>query len=257
MTHAQIKFIQALARQKYRKAHKAYVVEGSKSAQEWLASEAVIYQIAALPEWLSENEQLIGKHPETTILEAAPFELSKISMLIQPQEVLLVAAIPDEEPVPDIRNCWSLYLEQIRDPGNMGTIIRIADWFGIRHLLLSEECVEIYNPKVAQASMGSLLRVNTNRVPVQELASILGKDQPILYATSLHGANLFTIEGKPRPGIIAMGNESSGLSTLLLERANYKISIPKYGGAESLNVGVATGIVCAELIRAAQYNCAS
>jgi TrmH family RNA methyltransferase len=252
MTNAQIKFIQALARQKYRKEHKAFIIEGSKSAKEWLDSEASIRQVIAVPEWLSENESLLKRHPKAEIIVAAGFELSRISLLSQAGEVLLVVDIPEEQALTIPGNSWSLYLEQIQDPGNMGTIIRIADWFGIGRVLLSEGCVEIYNPKVVQATMGSLLRVHIHQIAATSLPGLLRDKNQVLYATSLHGDNLFTRKGRLQPGIIAMGNESRGLSDLVLQLATCQIRIPRLGGAESLNVGVATGIVCATLVHAAQ-----
>lgn len=252
MTNAQIKFIRALARQKYRKAHKAFIIEGSKSAKEWLASDASILQVIALPGWLAQNSLLLMRHPEAEIIAAAAFELSRVSLLSQPGEVLLVVAIPEEQAPVIPPHSWSLYLEQIRDPGNMGTIIRIADWFGIGRILLSEGCVEIYNPKVVQATMGSLLRVQLHQVNAGDLTGLLRKENQVLYATTLHGDNLFTGKNECPPGIIAMGNESTGLSDLVLQQAARQISIPRLGGAESLNVGVATGIICAALIPGAQ-----
>jgi TrmH family RNA methyltransferase len=138
---------------------------------------------------------------------------------------------------------WSLYLEKIRDPGNMGTIIRTADWFGINQIFCSPDCVEIYNPKVVQASMGSLLRV---RVTEMETASFLEQNTRPVYAAVLDGKDLRQLE-QPEYGVIAMGNESQGLSSLLIDAANHKVMIPGSGGAESLNVAVATGILCAKL----------
>jgi len=243
MTKAQIKFIQSLTRQKYRKEHNAYLVEGDKNAKEWLLSEGHILQIAATTEWLAENSSLIKRHPEAETIEAQSFELEKITALQTAQSVVLVVQTPPvfnfQQPVGQ----WALYLEKIQDPGNMGTIIRTADWFGIHHIICSPDCVEIYNPKVVQASMGSLLRVNISEMDV---ASFLSQNQRLLYAAVLNGQDIRQLH-QAEYGTIAMGNESKGLSDELTKASTHKLMIPGSGGAESLNVAVATGILCAKL----------
>lgn len=248
MSQTQIKFIQSLSRQKYRKAHNAYLVEGSKNAKEWLASEQKINIIAALPEWLAQHEADIARQPEATVLPLKDFELDKISALKTPQSVVLVVEKPEIKAVTIPRQQWSLYLEEVKDPGNMGTIIRIADWFGIQQIFHSDNCVEIYNPKVVQASMGSLIRVSTQLCPVEQLFREISAEQLPLYAASLEGNNIKSISVHNLvPGVIAMGNESLGLSPALQAQAQHKLKIPGKGGAESLNVAVATGILCSWL----------
>jgi len=243
MTKAQIKFIQSLSRQKYRKEHNAYLVEGDKNAKEWLMSDAHILQIAATAEWLTENESLIKHHAEAEIIPAAAFELEKLTALQTAQLVTLVVQMPATFAFEQLQGRWSLYLEKIQDPGNMGTIIRTADWFGLSQIIVSPDCVEIYNPKVVQASMGSLLRM---RVTEMELPDFIKANKKPLYAASLHGTDLRQLQ-KPEPGVIAMGNESKGLSDALIHAATHKIKINGEGRAESLNVAVATGILCAKL----------
>lgn len=246
MNQSQIKYIKSLSRQKYRKAYNAYLVEGSKNAKEWLQSDKTIKIIAALPDWIENHHTEIHKHPEAELLHLQPFELEKISNLSTAQSVLLVVEQESGNRISQGLNEWCLYLEEIKDPGNMGTILRIADWFGIRTVYYSENCVEIYNPKVVQATMGSLLRVNTVFCPVNELLDLVSERKIPLYAAAIEGEDLNHFRGKYLdPGILAMGNESNGLSVSLLEKADYKIKIPGGGGAESLNVGVATGILCA------------
>ncbi len=243
MTKAQIQFIQSLSRQKYRKQHNAYLVEGDKNAKEWLLSALPVQMIVATEQWLSLHGHLTDLHPNATKIVAKAYELEKVSTLHTAQQVLLVVTQATPQPYKPGTG-WMLLLEQIQDPGNMGTIIRTADWFGIDTVLCSEDCVEVYNPKVVQASMGSLLRINICEVHVPTL---LQEHQPIIYATCLEGRPLHDFSNTP-PGIIAMGNESRGLSQELLKAAIHKITIPGKGGAESLNVAVATGIVCAQLI---------
>lgn len=244
MTKAQIKFIQSLSRQKYRKEHNAYLVEGDKNAKEWLQSGCKVQYIAANSSWFNINETLVKKHPEAALIPAEDFELEKITSLQHAQQVLLVVEMPAPLPFVQAKKEWSLFLEKIQDPGNMGTIIRTADWFGIRQIVCSPDCVEIYNPKVVQASMGSLLRVNIIEMDTKDF---LQKNNQPMYAAYLGGTDMRLLK-EPEQGVIAMGNESQGLSPLITEAANHKITIPGAGSAESLNVAVATGIICAQLM---------
>lgn len=243
MTQSEIKYIRSLSQQKYRKEHNAYLVEGDKNAKEWLLSDAVIKYIIAGQEWAFHSGALIQKHPEAKVYIVESFVLEKISSLQTANSVLLVAEKP---PMADIvpQNGWSLVLEKIQDPGNMGTIIRTADWFGIKDIVCSHDCVEAYNPKVVQATMGSLLRVN---IIYTDLVAFLDTYKRNLYAASLDGTDLQTFT-KPEPGYILLGNESKGLSDTMLSRASHKITIPRIGNAESLNVSVAAGIICAAFL---------
>ncbi len=245
MTKNQIKLFQALSRQKYRKEYNSYLVEGDKNAKEWLSSDCTVRYIAANAAWLATNRQLVERHPEAGVLAAESFELEKITTLQHAPEVTLIVEKPViANLVPPAPGIWTLFLDRIQDPGNMGTIIRTADWFGIRHLICSPGSVEVYNPKVVQASMGSLLRVQVYELSAEEL--LLQHPGP-LYAACLSGKALKDYGHDARPGIIAMGNESQGLSDLILSKAGHKITIPRTGQAESLNVAVATGIICYHL----------
>ena len=141
-------------------------------------------------------------------------------------------------------NVFSFYLDGIQDPGNMGTIMRIADWFSIPYIFCSETSVDIWNPKVVQSSMGAFLRVKAFEVNFQDIKTHF-PNLPI-FATILRGDNIFKMDA-PSKGIIVIGNEGSGISDTILNQTDFKISIPGGGGAESLNAGVATGIVCAVL----------
>jgi TrmH family RNA methyltransferase len=243
MTKAQIKFIQSLSRQKYRKEYNAYVVEGDKNAKEWLQSGHKVQYIAANSSWFNINETLIKRHPEAELIPAEDFELEKITSLQHAQQVLLVVQKPAAIPFVQAKNQWSLFLEKIQDPGNMGTIIRTADWFGIRQIICTPDCVELYNPKVVQASMGSLLRVDIWEMDTEEF---LKKNNQPLYAAYLGGTDMRKLKD-PEHGVIAMGNESQGLSSMIAEAATHKMTIPGAGSAESLNVAVAAGIICAQL----------
>lgn len=243
MTKAQIKFIQSLTRQKYRKEYNAYLVEGDKNAKEWLSSPAHILQVAATADWLAEQEGIIKRHPEAEVIEAQAFELEKMTALQTAQSVVLVVQMPAAFTFQQPEGQWALYLEKIQDPGNMGTIIRTADWFGIRQIICSPDCVEVYNPKVVQASMGSLLRVNISEMDID---TFLSKNKRPVYAAVLEGQDIRQLQPAGY-GTIAMGNESKGLSAGLINAATHKLMIPGFGGAESLNVAVAAGILCAKL----------
>ena len=244
MTKAQFKYIQSLSRRKYRTEQHAYLVEGEKCAREWLMSSAQLHCIVAVRSWLEANGELIARHPEAILIRAEEHELERVSNFTHAQKVLLVAEQAETVDYLPQTDSWQLYLDKVQDPGNMGTIIRIADWFGIRNIFFSPDCVEIYNPKVIQASMGSLLRVGFTELNHEQF--LYTNDKPI-YATSLTGHSVKAIKHRPC-GVIAIGNEGRGLSEIILQSAQFLVMIPRVGGAESLNVSVATGIMCSELI---------
>jgi len=181
--------------------------------------------------------------------------LKKISSLTTPNEVLAICAIPENKlNVSELKNKLTLVLDDIRDPGNLGTIIRIADWFGIENIICSLETVDIYNPKVVQATMGSIARVN---VFYEDLKTIfleaLTKNNFPIYGTVLNGENIFE-KSLTSNGFIVIGNESNGISIELLPLINEKISIPTFSvnetnSVESLNAAIATAIVCTEFKR--------
>ena len=155
--------------------------------------------------------------------------------------VLLVVSLPAAIELRDFK--WCLALDDIQDPGNMGTIIRIADWFGWEQIVCSPGCVDIYNPKVVQAAMGGHLRVN---IITEDLATYLPKVNKPVFAAALNGENIYDIP-KQQEGVLIIGNESKGISDPIMQLANKKVTIPRLGGAESLNAGVSAGILCALL----------
>jgi len=170
--------------------------------------------------------------------------LQKISLLKTPNKVVGVFVKKVNEAPPHIINKLSLMLDDIQDPGNMGTLIRIADWFGIENIICSKNCVDCYNPKVVQATMGSLARVN---IYYTSLLDFLSENEKIsVYAAALDGVPITKLKSISE-GIIIIGNESKGISEELLSIATNKITIPKYGNAESLNAAVAAGIILSQL----------
>lgn len=240
----QLKYFKSLHERKNRQKYHNFMVEGVKLAKEVLEAGTLdVESIVAIPDWLEQNKTLLRK--VESIIPVAEVELKKISLLTTPNQVILIAKQPkpafDEK---SVASGLSLYLDDIRDPGNLGTILRIADWFGIPWVFCSPGSVEAFNPKVVQASMGAFLRVKCMEMDF----SILIEKLPNLpvYGTVLDGESMFSVPLQ-RPALIAIGNESRGLSDEIQARLTNRISIPKGpgGGAESLNAGVAAGIVCA------------
>jgi len=236
------KYVNSLKQKKYRIEHSRFIAEGEKIAAEVLSSVLEIDKVIALPGWIIANELLL-KEKNAALIEVNKQQMSRISSLIQPSSVLLIIETPtyaiDEN---EISSNIHLALESISDPGNMGTIIRIADWFGIPSIFCSEDCVDVYNPKVVQATMGSFARVKCFEMNLRELF----KRFPAMtvYGATLEGSNIYKTQLDDY-GFIVIGNESSGISESLMPYINQKITIPKFGQAQSLNAAVAAGIVCA------------
>ncbi len=243
LTKAQNKYIRSLTQQKFRNEYKVFIAEGEKIANEWLSADTKINMIVATGDWGQEHGALLSKHPEATVCMVQQSELESISGLHTPNRVLLVIPIPEQKEVPFL-NEWYLVLDEIQDPGNMGTIIRIADWFGIKHILCQKGCVEIYNPKVVQSAMGGHLRVNIYET---EAIEFLKNTRLPKFAATLDGKNVYEA-GRHEAGVLIIGNESKGISEKVVSFADQRITIPRRGGAESLNAGVSAGILCALLL---------
>lgn len=240
------KYIQSLQHKKLRDELNLFIAEGPKLVPELLAGGSFICkEVFAVKEWLDENKKLQHLHDSTSFNEVEVFELEKISALATPNQVL--AVFEKRSPVIDIetRGKISLVLDTIQDPGNMGTILRIADWFGIEHLICSVGSADIYNPKVVQGTMGSLGRVN---VLYTGLVNWLQQHKHVkIYSASLDGKALPSF-GKLKEGIIIIGNEAHGISDDVMQLVNEKITIPRIGQAESLNAAVATGIILSHVL---------
>lgn len=244
MTNTELKFLRSLSQQKYRKEYNAYIVEGDKNAKEWIIYPDLVQKVFATEQWCNDNAPILEKIKDKIVISSG-IDIERASALRTPTQVIVLARILAIQKIQIDKQAWTLMLDSVRDPGNMGTIIRIADWFGIRHIICSKDCVEIYNSKTVQSSMGSLLRVSVHET---DLITFLKQNSEIpCYATCLNGENVNSIKDYS-PGIIMMGNESHGLKKELMQLAQRKISIPRFGGAESLNVAVATGIICSRLI---------
>ncbi len=238
LTKSQIKYIQSLGHKKFREETGLFIAEGPRIVNEWLHDPRVsIEAIYALPEW-------IAAHPEAKALEISETELQRISQLQQPHQVLALVKQWDNK-IPDGEaDSWILGLDQIQDPGNLGTIIRIADWFGVVHIICQPDTADMYNPKVVQASMGSLARV---RVLYDDLGKwIRQHPETLVYGATLEGRDIAQLKN-PKKGLLIIGNEARGISEELLEAINVRLTIPRKGGAESLNAAVATGILLSHL----------
>lgn len=243
LSKPQSKYIRSLSNQKFRNEYGVFVAEGVKIAAEWLKSTARIQKIVATQAWVDGNLALISNHPEAELHIATVDELGAVSTLSTANQVLLVVH-REAATAPQINNEWCLALDNIQDPGNMGTIIRIADWFGIDHIVCGLGCVDAYNSKVVQSAMGGHLRVQLYET---DLAAFLSNTQMPVIAATLDGENVYNAT-KPKAGILVIGNESKGISADILKYATQKLMIPRAGGAESLNAGVSTGILCALLM---------
>lgn len=229
-----IKDIESLHLKKYREETGLFVAEGPKLVEELIAEmpESIV-QVYATEDWLKANSK-------TEVVTEA--ELQKLSSLKTANQV--VAVVKQKEAIEPAAKDFSLYLDTIQDPGNLGTIVRIADWFGIKNIVCSAGCVDLYNPKVVQSTMASIARVN---VFYEEEEGWLAKQTVPVYAASLHGENLYSFP-KTTIGILLIGNESKGVRKEFLDRATHSITIPRKGRAESLNAAVATGILLSHLL---------
>lgn len=243
LSKAQNKYIRSLTTQKFRNEYKSFIAEGEKIAAEWLHSPRVINMIIATEELAGRYSNLIAKHREAELYIVKEHQIAALSSLQTPGDILLVVPLPEREAVPNAKE-WYLALDRVQDPGNVGAIIRIADWFGIRHVVCSPGCADAYNPKVVQSAMGSHLRVNIYEAELPPLLSALSFPR---IAATLDGENIYGME-RAEAGVIIIGNESKGVSDEVLAHATKKVTIPRKGGAESLNAGVAAGILCALLL---------
>ncbi len=243
-----IKYIRSFQQKKQREAEGLFIAEGPKTVGDLLAAQRARLLVATA-EWLATNRANAER-----VVEVTEEELRRASLVQHPQQVLALFPIPqtatdhvhrmDEDEL-------VLALDGIQDPGNLGTIIRIADWFGIKHIYCSTDTADAYNPKVVQATMGSIARVYIYYIDLRELIANRPEGMPV-YGTLLDGDSLYA-QRKENRGIIIMGNEGRGISPEIVPLLTHRLLIPPYPAdrrtAESLNVATATAIVCAEIRR--------
>ena len=249
LSNNQQKYLRSLTQKKFRDKYGVFTVEGEKIVGEVLREGQIqVKNIFGLSEWFDQYGDLIKERPHifTAITEK---ELRQISNFSTPNQVFAVLEQPQKTyDTAKLKNNYAIYLDNLQDPGNLGTIWRIADWFGFPYIFCSKGCVDWTNPKVVQASMGAFLRVPI----IQQEFESLQNELPTLptYAAVLGGENIFE-HSFSKNGLLIIGNESKGIGATLQAAATHTIAIPKgkNGGAESLNAAVATGIICGQISR--------
>lgn len=242
LSKSQISLLTSLQHKKFRQQSGLFLVEGYKSIIEFANSPYRIQTIYHTPGIAS---KLLNLSRKINFQEISPAELQKISVLKNPADAVAAVNIPQWAGFSDadLKNKHSLVLDGVQDPGNMGTIIRTADWFGITNIICSEDTVDAYNPKVVQATMGSLARMNISYTNLKEF--LRSANLPI-YGALLNGESIYQTDfGKE--ALIVMGNEGNGIRPEIQQVIQHPVTIPRVGGAESLNVAIATAIFCAKL----------
>jgi TrmH family RNA methyltransferase len=246
-----IKLIKSLDLKKIRIKENVFVVEGDKNVSEVLDSKFNIEKLFATSAFLAISN--VGLENAKLVIEVTKDDIKQASLLKSPQNSIALCTLPDSKTLPDkIDSNLSIYLDDIQDPGNLGTIIRICDWFGIEHLFCSLKTADLFNPKVIQASMGSFCRVEVFYTPFESVAGLASKSGVPIYGASLDGENIYEQKLPPK-ALLVMGNEGSGISAEIENLIDRKIKIPEFNrnpkSAESLNVSVATAIICSEFKR--------
>lgn len=244
LSKLQIRTITSLQHKKFRREHGLFVVEGAKSVTEFIQSDYIVQHIYYTPQAAAKFVKIPQNIKSEEISEQ---DLNRISTLKTPQGVLALVQIPSFPPLTDhsLRNDFHLALDDIQDPGNLGTIIRTAEWFGFNRIICSLGSVDAYNPKVVQASMGSIARV---QVYYRDMPTLTGNAPIPVFGAVLNGASIYEANFG-NEGLIVLGNEGNGISPPVLTNIQHPITIPRVGLAESLNVAVSAALFCAELAR--------
>jgi RNA methyltransferase, TrmH family len=233
------KFIKSLQIKKYRRQHQSFLVEGAKSVIELFRSDFQITTLIGTPVFLNENKNFLKDNFE--YFEGKEDELSSLGSFRSNNAALAIARMKPYKEPEVAEGEWVIGLDEVKDPGNLGTIIRIADWYGIKKIICSENCAEFYNPKVISATMGSFTRI---QVSYTDLCNFITNLNLPIYGAFLDGMDIHRLTFKKPGGLLVMGNESRGIGKELAKKINQKIRISQYGKAESLNVAVATAILC-------------
>ena len=251
-----IKLIKSLANKKNRIKENLFLVEGDKMVTEVLHSNFVVEKLYATNSFIVKNKPKIKN--EKVVTEVNQEDIDKASLMKNPQNSIALCTIPSEKELPlKIDSDLSIYLDEIQDPGNLGTIIRICDWFGIEHLFCSPKTADFFNPKVIQSSMGSFCRVNVWYTAFEPVVELAAKSEMKVLGAFLNGDNVYT-QKFPSRVLLVMGNEGNGISTEVEKMVSKRIKIPEFNkndqSAESLNVSVATAIICAEFKRQTHFS---
>jgi TrmH family RNA methyltransferase len=243
LTKNEIKTIRLLQDKKHRDAEQRFIAEGTKWMEELLKWQpGWLEKLYTTEGWLSAYGKKIAPH-QVQLVEN--FELEKISGLAHPAPVVAVLRKPGSKPGVLLPDQWNLVLDGIQDPGNLGSIIRIADWFGLTAIRCSPDCADAFNPKVVQSTMGSLCRVN---VFYENLEHLLDRCPLPVIISGMEGTSLFEV--KEKAGVLLIGSEGHGVRESIRAKATHRVTIPRIGHAESLNAAVATGIMIAHLTAA-------
>ncbi|MGE0077291.1 MAG: TrmH family RNA methyltransferase [Bacteroidales bacterium] len=247
LTKNTIKRITSLQAKKFRKEHGVFIAEGSRLVDEILNSGLKVKELYHTLEWKS-----CKMDKANDCLEVSNDDMKKISALSTPSPVFAVVGIPEYSITDiDFANELVLALDTVQDPGNLGTIVRLADWFGINSIICSHETVDIFSPKVVQSTMGAITRVKVIYCNLEEELTKIKSNVPI-YGTFMEGSNIYQAELKPK-GVVVMGNEGNGISPDVEKLVSQKIHIPSFAtdrtNVESLNVAMATAIICSEFKR--------
>ncbi len=247
-SHRLAKYISSLHQKKYRKEERAFLVEGEKNTVELLlADEWDVIAVCVTENFANKYGKLLKN--KAIVYTVSEQWLEKNGTLQTNGAAIAAVRIPENSPLTNLKKGeWALALDRISDPGNLGTLIRIADWYGFTKLFCSIETAEWYNPKVIAASMGSFVRVKPLYLNLHEWLNTLPDQTPKIGAF-MEGENLHQFNFPKSGGVIVMGSESHGISPEVAKKLTIKITIPRFGGAESLNVGVAAGILCDSLMR--------
>lgn len=236
ISNRESKFIKSLQLKKFRQLENQFVVEGAKNVLELLQSDLEVIRVFATNDFLTKHQETLSNYPEL-LTEAKETDLKKVGSFASNNAALALVKIPAPTDIDTTKSI--LAFDRIKDPGNLGTVIRIADWYGFKQIVCSPESVDCYNPKVISATMGSFARV---QVHYADLGQLLEKSEHV-YGTTLQGDNIHQLKFN-EPAVVVFGNESEGLAEDLKQHLTQEVYIPGYGGAESLNVAVSTAVFC-------------
>lgn len=246
----QSKWLRSLQRKKIRQEQGMFMVEGGKMVAEALASGWPLHSLYVSDEFAAAQQAALADC-RVPVTRCDSDELAAAGSLVSNRDAIAVLHMPaGQEQTSTPAGQWTLVLDRINDPGNLGTLLRIADWYGIQQLVCSPDTVDLYNPKALSASMGSFLRVRVSYQPLAAWLADLPAGTPVLGAY-LDGQSVHDLPAMPAGGVLLMGSEAHGIATELAGFVSRKITIPAFGGAESLNVAVATAIICDNLKRQA------
>lgn len=251
LSKAEIKRLSRYKQSKFRNQDNLFVVEGEKMLSELLESEYDIQAIYAIGQWIEKNRVIIqAKGIANRTIEISEDDLERISLLSTPNQVYSLVKIPQEEILKQQKGL-TIVLDGIKDPGNLGTIIRLADWYAIENIICSQDCVDVYNPKTVQSTMGSIFRVKVKYLDLQEYLQSLPSNHAIYGSIVEGGENIYEKQFS-KDSILIIGSESHGISPEIQQYVNHKITIPRFrtdNKPESLNASIATAIMISEIKR--------